>query len=198
MTASLPGSVPPASPWGQFTQDPRRPESAGLRASDRDREVVLTVLAEAYADGRLSRPEYDERADAATVSRTLGELPRLLADLVPERAAGASPARSDAVAADDLHARAVRRWRAQCRQALVQLLVPSVICWTIWLWSAFDDGSGFSPGFPWPVFVTLGVGAHLLRVLVNRQDLVEEERRRLEKQQRDALARKPSPGSSPG
>ena len=52
-------------PGRDFTEDPRRPDAAALRASDRDRDVVLGVLAEGYADGRLTKEEYDERAGAA-------------------------------------------------------------------------------------------------------------------------------------
>ena len=41
------------------------------------------VLAEAFADGRLDRQEFDERSDAVGAIRTLGELPGVIADLVP-------------------------------------------------------------------------------------------------------------------
>ena len=85
MSAGTPSPVP----WGQFTADPRRPESAPLRASDRDRDVVLGVLGEAYADGRLTKEEYDERSDRAAAARTLGDLPALIRDLVPDRPATA-------------------------------------------------------------------------------------------------------------
>ena len=51
--------------------------------SDRDRDVVLGVLGEGYADGRLTKEEYDERAGATAAAKTLGELPTLIADLVP-------------------------------------------------------------------------------------------------------------------
>lgn len=46
--------------WGSFAHDPREPAVAPLRASDADREVIHGVLAEAFADGRLDRSEYDE------------------------------------------------------------------------------------------------------------------------------------------
>lgn len=54
-----------------------------MRASDADRDIVLRTLADAYAEGRLDRSEYDERADAVTAAKTLGELPVVLDDLVP-------------------------------------------------------------------------------------------------------------------
>ena len=54
-----------------------------MRASDADRDIVLRTLADAYAEGRLDPVEYDERADAVTSAKTLGELPVVLEDLVP-------------------------------------------------------------------------------------------------------------------
>ena len=49
--------------WESFRLDPRQPGHASLRASDADREIVRAVLADAYADGRLTREEYDEQAE---------------------------------------------------------------------------------------------------------------------------------------
>ena len=52
-----------------------------LRASDADRELVITLLGEAAADGRLTLEEHAERSERALAARTLGELTRLTADL---------------------------------------------------------------------------------------------------------------------
>jgi DUF1707 SHOCT-like domain/Cell wall-active antibiotics response LiaF, C-terminal len=52
-----------------------------LRASDADRELVMTLLTEAAADGRLTLAEHAERSERALSARTLGELTRLTADL---------------------------------------------------------------------------------------------------------------------
>jgi hypothetical protein len=52
-----------------------------LRASDADRERVVTLLAEAVSDGRLTLGEHSERTEAAYSARTLGELAELTADL---------------------------------------------------------------------------------------------------------------------
>jgi len=57
-----------------------------LRASDADRERVVTLLAEAMADGRLTHEEHAERVDQAYAARTLGELTGLTLDLIPEEA----------------------------------------------------------------------------------------------------------------
>jgi hypothetical protein len=183
-------------PWPEFTQDPRSPEAAGLRASDRDRDVAMGVLTEAYADGRLTREEYDERAGAAAGAKTLGDLPPLLLDLVPQAPSPGS--RLPTASADALHARAVQHWESQRRQALMGFLIPTIICWAIWVMSALGGG-GFDAGFPWPLFVMLGTGAHVARVLMNRQDIITDEQRRLEKKQRKALERPRSsrPSSRP-
>jgi hypothetical protein len=63
-----------------------------LRASDADRERVVTVLAEAASDGRLTLDEHSERVQRAYRARTLGELAGLTTDLVPP---GAQPLRLD-------------------------------------------------------------------------------------------------------
>lgn len=52
-----------------------------MRASDHDRESATELLREAYAAGRLSREELDERAAAAYSATTWGELRDLTADL---------------------------------------------------------------------------------------------------------------------
>jgi Domain of unknown function (DUF1707) len=52
-----------------------------IRVSDQDRQCVVELLSEAYAIGRLSREEFDERFAAAYSARTYGELRDLTADL---------------------------------------------------------------------------------------------------------------------
>ena len=52
-----------------------------IRVSDQDRENAAGLLSEAYAVGRLSREELDERAIAAYSATTCGELRDLTADL---------------------------------------------------------------------------------------------------------------------
>jgi hypothetical protein len=54
-----------------------------LRASDADRDRVVTMLGDALADGRLDHAEHDQRVRAALVARTLGELAKLTGDLAP-------------------------------------------------------------------------------------------------------------------
>jgi uncharacterized protein DUF1707/cell wall-active antibiotic response 4TMS protein YvqF len=54
-----------------------------LRASDADRDLVITLLSEAAGDGRLTPAEHEERSGKALTARTLGELAQLTADLAP-------------------------------------------------------------------------------------------------------------------
>jgi hypothetical protein len=54
-----------------------------LRASDDDRERVVTVLSAAVGDGRLSLEEHSQRVQRAYQARTLGELASLTTDLAP-------------------------------------------------------------------------------------------------------------------
>jgi hypothetical protein len=63
-----------------------RPAPRDLRASDFDRERVVTLLAAAAADGRLSAEEHSERLERAYQARTLGQLAALTTDLVGQDA----------------------------------------------------------------------------------------------------------------
>jgi hypothetical protein len=58
-----------------------RPGPRDLRASDADRELVLGLLGEAVADGRLTLAEHAERSELALSARTIGELASLTNDL---------------------------------------------------------------------------------------------------------------------
>jgi hypothetical protein len=163
------GGVSGIEVWSQFEHDPRVPGNAGMRASDRDRDVIATVLSNAFAEGRLTDAEYDERSSAALASRTLGELVPLVADLPT-----AAPAPRSTIPE-----RAARAYVAERRQAMWGFLSASLICWVIW----FVTGSDF----PWPVFVMLGTGLNAGRVMFQKDDIIEAETRRLEKKERKEL-----------
>jgi hypothetical protein len=158
-----------------------------VRASDLHRAAVQEVLVEAYADGRLDREEFDERTEAATKARTLGELPPLMADLVSTRSLTLRGTTDIATASpDQLRAMAVERYASDRREALMGFLAPTLICWAIWSIVMFG-------GFPWPLFVMLGTGINLVRTVVRKPDIVESHVRRLEKKQAKALE-PPKPG----
>lgn len=57
------------------------PTDDAIRASDGDRERTVGVLREAYALGRLTLAEFDERTTAAFTGRTWGDLRALTQDL---------------------------------------------------------------------------------------------------------------------
>ena len=156
--------------WESFRLDPRQPKNAPMRASDADRETVRAVLADAYTDGRLTHDEYDERLSALFGSRTLGELPALVTDLVLPDSPPAPPP-----GAADPRARGVRKWRKDVEESLGGFLIPSIICTVIWV--AFSAGSFF-----WPIFPMLFLGLNLVKTVVQRESIIEREILRLEKQ----------------
>lgn len=61
-----------------------------MRASDRDRDTANGLLQTAYAEGRLTKDEFDERSGRVLASQTLGQLQALTADL-PGFSLGAQP-----------------------------------------------------------------------------------------------------------
>ncbi len=165
--------------WNQFDHDPRVPANRSMRASDRDRAVIEAVLTDAFAEGRLTRDEYDERTDAALSSRTLGDLVPLVEDLpvaLPPRPGTA-----------DFHAQAVRKWEADRREALLGLIGLSALLWTIWAVTMWGE-------FPWPLFPMGFALMHLARIVVNKRDIVDEHARRLERKQRKELRKREEEG----
>ena len=54
-----------------------------LRASDADREQVSNLLSAAYAEGRITREEHDERLDEVMAAKTFDQLIPITHDLVP-------------------------------------------------------------------------------------------------------------------
>jgi hypothetical protein len=62
-----------------------------LRASDADRDEVVTILRRHAEAGRLTVDELDERCSAALSAVTVGELGELLRDLPRERPAAPAP-----------------------------------------------------------------------------------------------------------
>ena len=65
---------------------------AEMRASDSDRDAVVSDLSEHFQAGRLTAGEFDERTGLALAARTWGELRDLLADLPATRPAPPAPA----------------------------------------------------------------------------------------------------------
>ena len=157
--------------WRQFDHDPRSPSNAQLRASDRDRAVIETVLADAFAEGRITRTEYDERAR----SRPHQPNPRRPG---PTRGADlpVSATRPGDAAATSTSRRCASG-QADRREALVGLIGLSALVWTIWAVTMWG-------GFPWPLFPMGFALMNLVRIVVNKRDIIEEHTRKLEKKER--------------
>lgn len=165
-------------PFAGLPHDPRDASLAGVRASDRDRGAVVDVLADAFADGRLDRAEYDRRAEAALRAAFIGDLAPLLADLAP--APGAVVRR-----ADDLEAQAVDAWRRRLRGSATSAVSVSVLTTGIWAGTAVAAGG---PYFFWPVFPIVATCVGLIEPLMNRQDVIARERRKLERRRAAELS----------
>lgn len=178
--------------WAGFAHDPRDPAAAPLRASDADREVIHGVLAEAFATGRLDRAEYDERSATVLTARTLGDLPPIVADLVPNLPARTSSGRVPLVAATsaDIQRRAEEHWHDERRNAFFGFLGPTLICWAIWLATNIENGIDFGEDFPWPLIVMAATFFNFLRVSSNRREVIASEVKRLERKQAKELEKK--------
>ena len=117
----------------------------GIRASDADRDKIVTALRENLAEGRLTTEEFDERLDKALAAKTQGELEGLMADLpgtgISQRA-GASPDRAE----DNPPSRRGRFYPAR-RTAWGMLFMLGVLVVVIWLFS----GAHASLSFLWVV-----------------------------------------------
>lgn len=170
----------PRDLWASFPHDPRDPVAAPLRASDADRNVVHGVLTEAFADGRLDREEYDERTAATLQARTLGELPPLVVDLVPDRPLLPSVVPLASMSTVDLQRRAVEKWRGDRREAFIGLVGSAIVTWSIWAIVMFG-------GFPWPALVNAFALMNLIRVATSRNEIVAAEVKRLERKQAKAI-----------
>ena len=175
-------------PWASFEHDPREPALAGLRASDADRNVIHRILADAYADGRLDRDEYDERSGAVLSARTLGELPPLVVDLVPDRPLVPVRVPLAAASSAELQRRAEDHWRDELRNAFLGLVGSAILTWTIWAATTLG-------GFPWPLIVNALALMNFLRTATGRREIVATELRRLEKKRAKEIEKKRAPGS---
>ncbi len=112
--------------WATFSSDPRR--SAGLKATDADRDAAGVILREAFADGRLTLTEYDKRLDVALEVGTLGGVHELIADLVAE----ADDFTPNPVALD-LQPKAVVKYGRELRNARNRFLFLTISSSAIWL-----------------------------------------------------------------
>ena len=84
-----------------------------LRASDSDRDQVATVLSTAYAEGRLTREEHDERVEVLMGAKTFDDLIPITRDLVlagDSVPASVGPARNGSFAIETAEATKAPDW----------------------------------------------------------------------------------------
>ncbi len=130
-----------------MSEEPPRTESRtdGVRASDADRERLISELNEHTVAGRLSTEEFEDRLQSVYAARTTGELDTLRRDL-PE---------TDAQRALSHAAR-----RSQLTRRMIQETGGSaslfVVCTLIWLVSG-------ATGQFWPVWILIIVVMSLAR-----------------------------------
>jgi hypothetical protein len=111
------------------------------RVGDGDREQVITLLVDAFADGRLTRDEFDARSAKALAARTGDDLNPLTEDLAPGWHADRGRVRRDA----PHPGRAAAPLRADTRPyvGIMLLLI------TVWLVTGLVTQSWY-PWFVWP------------------------------------------------
>ena len=118
-------TAPDISQLGLADPAPASAPTAGVKASDADREHVIGVLREAFAEGRLTAEEHSARVGQAYSARTYAELAAVSADLPPESAAILPPQRSGSPATS-LTAAADRRTNSLAVAALVCSVIPGL------------------------------------------------------------------------
>ena len=120
-----------------------------FKISDVEREQVVNTLSDAYARGRLTLPELEQRSELALTSRTRGELDAVLVDL--PRPAAARVARPH---------RPTRRGPHHAgRPRVTAWLATALICLVVWLATSAAAGTVL---YFWPVWVIGPWGAAML------------------------------------
>ena len=110
-----------------------------MRAGDADRDTTISLLREAFAEGRLSQDEFDDRLDRAHAARTYADLAQLTLDL-PASASNVAKVERNEVVKD----------RKELRSAWASWLGVGVLVNIIWF--ATWMGSGPAPYY-WPIWV---------------------------------------------
>ena len=99
-------------------------------ASDADRDTAVGLLSAAFAEGRLTADEYDQRLSAAHVARTGPQLDQLTADLPAPPAAATGRAAHGMFAGADLCLLCV----------LLVACPPAGIAWRFFCWHRSRTG----------------------------------------------------------
>ena len=113
-------------------------DESQMRAGDADRDSTIASLREAYAEGRLTQEEFDERLESAHAARTYADLAEVTSDL---------PKRPTEV---DRRDRPSAKKRKDLRSAWASWLGVGALVNIIWF--ATWMGSGPAPYY-WPIWV---------------------------------------------
>lgn len=128
---------------------------ASLRASDADREQIVSALSQHHGDGRLTVSEFTERMSLAYEAKTLGDLDGLTRDLPPLPPPLPEEPRPDPVS--------VIRWRFY--RHLISYTCVNAFMILVWGFASLAAGRTL---FFWPVWTLLGwgiaLGSHAIRV----------------------------------
>ncbi len=116
-------------------------ESGLLRVSDDDRERYAAILRRAYAEGRITGSELEDRLHHVYRSRTEAELRTVVTDL---------PVASLAEPPDPAPALPARAKAGRLAARLMGWYFPALICTAIWAITDFG-------GYFWPVWVFFGM-----------------------------------------
>jgi hypothetical protein len=136
-----------------------------LRVSDRERDVVVALLGDHLAEGRIDLTEFEERSTRAGAARTRGDLARLTEDLPATRQdpvpAPVSEPPPVSLAKDEAPARRTRASAAL--RPVARWLSVSLVCTAIW---AVSSLTSHTVQHFWPGWVIGGWGVlALMRVL---------------------------------
>jgi len=121
-------------------------QTPDMRAGDEDRDQTVTLIREAFAAGRLTNDEFQQRMTKAHESKTFGELAALVSDL-PDDAPPTAPAPAPAPGP----ATVPQAERRTIRNAWAAWLSTAIVVNVIWLLT-WVTGSG-GPSYYWPMWV---------------------------------------------
>lgn len=125
--------------------------SPEMRAGDEDRDRTVALIREAFAEGRLTNDEFQERMAKAQQARTFGDLAALTTDL-PAMPPGSTKPAGAAVAVPD----ADHTWRNVWGSWLSVALITNVIWGVTWISHPTDVP------YYWPFWVMVPWGAVIL------------------------------------
>lgn len=113
-----------------------------MRAGDADRDKTISVLREAFAEGRISQEEFDDRLERAHRARTFADLAPLTADVpnAPPAVTSGNPKEVDKS----------RKGRKDLRSAWASWLGVGVLVNIIWFATWMGDGPA---PYYWPIWV---------------------------------------------